>query len=92
MSIFIAAFLTLASTGEPVSQTNPAVVTASSEKKTDAEQVQTDPMVCEVHQELGSRIKRRKVCLRKSEWDRQHLEEKQMIDRTQILRGMTPAG
>lgn len=32
MSIFIAALLTLASTGEPVSQTNPAVATASSEK------------------------------------------------------------
>ena len=32
------------------------------------------------------------LCLRKSEWDRQHFEERQMINRTQVLRGITPGG
>lgn len=49
-------------------------------------------MVCMTYQELGSRIKRRKVCLHKIEWDRQNQEEKQMINRTQVLRGLDKAG
>lgn len=64
----------------------------SAQKKTDAAQAESDPMVCQVHQELGSLIKRRKVCLHKSEWDRQHFEERQMINRTQVLRGITSGG
>lgn len=92
MSIFIATLFLLAGTGGFTTQTNPQGATASSEKNVAAEQARIDPMVCEIHQELGSRIKRRKVCLHKSEWDRQNLEEKQMINRTQVLRGITPAG
>lgn len=85
MSIVAAALILMASTAEP-----PAP--AKAENQTGAEQADFDPMVCVVHQELRSRIKLRKVCLDKSEWDRQNQEEKQMINRTQVLRGLDKAG
>lgn len=90
MSILIASFIMLASAtlSTPGSSAEPP----AEPKKPASDMTQVDPMVCHSFQELGSRIKRRKVCMHKSEWDRQNLEEKQMIDRTQVLRGMVPAG
>ena len=51
-----------------------------------------DPIICQTDKVLGSRIKRKRICMRRTEWQRQHQEEKQMIDRTQILRGVNPPG
>lgn len=82
MSFTAAALLILASGG----------TTQPSNNKPPETKDETDPVICESYNEPGSRIKRRKVCMRRSEWQRQHQEEKQMIDRTQVLRGMTPAG
>lgn len=92
MSIVAATMLLMGSAAEPVAPPQPPAVPAQSETKSKAEQADFDPMVCVTHQELGSRIKRRKVCLHKSEWDRQNQEEKQMINRTQVLRGLDKAG
>ncbi len=92
MSILAATLLMLMGGVDPAAQPPAATLAPSAQKKTDAAQAESDPMVCQVHQELGSLIKRRKVCLHKSEWDRQHFEERQMINRTQVLRGITSGG
>ena len=81
MSISAAALLILASgaaTGA-TSQPNTAKPAQTTEE--------TDPMICQSDNVLGSRIKRKRICMRRSEWQRQHQEDKMMIDRTQVLRG-----
>lgn len=60
--------------------------------KTETAEAAHDPIICQRSIEIGSRLKRRKVCMHRSEWDRQRLEDKQMIDRTQVQRGLTPSG
>lgn len=86
MSITAAALLILASGAADGGTTQP-----STAKPQDAKE-EADPMICQSFKELGSRIKRRKVCMRRTEWQRQHQEEKQMIDRTQVLRGIATPG
>lgn len=82
MSITAAALLILAAgaAGEGTSQPNTA-------KPADPKE-ETDPMICQSDKVLGSRIKRKKICMRRTEWQRQHQEEKMMIDRTQVQRGV----
>ena len=47
-----------------------------------------DPVICHRIQEVGSLLRSRKVCMRKSEWEEQNREDKQMIDRAQVQRRM----
>jgi hypothetical protein len=75
----IAAFLLLASgTADAAAPTTPPA------PQTD----KSDPMVCETSEEIGSRLKKKRVCMRRSEWRAQHQEEAQMINRTQVQRGV----
>ena len=48
----------------------------------------SDPMVCQTQEEIGSRLKKKKICMRKSEWAAQRDQNKQMIERTQVQRGV----
>lgn len=82
MSIAAAALLILAAgaAGEGTNQPSTA-------KPADARE-EVDPMICQTDKVLGSRIKRKKICMRRTEWQRQHQEEKMMIDRTQVQRGV----
>ncbi|WP_309750654.1 hypothetical protein [Novosphingobium sp.] len=86
MSIAAAALLILAagSAGENTSQPSTAMPADAKEE--------ADPMICQSDKVLGSRIKRKKICMRRTEWQRQHQEEKMMIDRTQVQRGCKPGG
>jgi hypothetical protein len=84
MSITAAALLILASGAATGGTSQPS--TAKPEDTKD----KSDPMVCQTDNVLGSRIKRKRICMRRSEWQRQHQEDKQMIDRTQVLRGCQP--
>lgn len=52
---------------------------------------QNDPMVCETTEEIGSRLKKKRTCMRRSEWRAQRQENSQMINRTQVQRGLDPA-
>lgn len=92
MSILTATLLVLSygalNTDAPATPALPAPPPA----KTERAEASHDPIICERSTEIGSRLKRRKVCMHRSEWDRQRLENKQMIDRTQVLRGVTPGG
>ena len=81
MSISAAALLILASGAATGATSQPS--TAKPAQTTE----ETDPMICQSDNVLGSRIKRKRICMRRSEWQRQHQEDKMMIDRTQVLRG-----
>lgn len=85
MSILAAALFTLAAAGSS-GATEPAKAKPVDDK------AQNDPMVCEVSDELGSRLKRHKICMRRSEWRAQREENTQMINRAQVQRGLDPAG
>lgn len=80
---FVTAFILLAS-----STANAPPATSPASQSTD----KSDPMVCESSEELGSRLKKRKVCMRRSEWRAQRQDNAQMINRTQVQRGLEPAG
>lgn len=85
MSMTAAALLILASGA--AGETNQPSTAKPPQAKT-----QDDPMICQSDAVLGSRVKRKKICMRRSEWQRQQLEDRQMIDRTQVQRGADPAG
>ena len=86
MSITAAALLIFAAgaAGEGTSQPSTA-------KPADTKE-EADPMICQSDKVLGSRLKRKRICMRRTEWQRQHQEEKMMIDRTQVQRGCRPGG
>ena len=65
---------------------------AAPAKSTPAPTDKSDPIVCVSSDELGSRLKRRRVCMHRSEWQAQRQEDAQMINRTQVQRGLEPAG
>ena len=75
----VAAFLLLASgTADSTAPTTPPPPQAD----------KSDPMVCETSDEIGTRLRKKRVCMHRSEWRAQHLEEAQMINRTQVQRGV----
>lgn len=47
-----------------------------------------DPVVCHSFGEIGSRLKRKRVCMHRSEWEAQRQENVTMINRTQVVRGL----
>ncbi|WP_333838282.1 hypothetical protein [Novosphingobium sp.] len=51
-----------------------------------------DPMICERSQVIGSLLKSKKVCMRKSEWEAQRQENRMMIDRSQTQHPMNSGG
>lgn len=51
---------------------------------------QADPLICEKIHEIGSRLKVKKVCLTKSQWDAQKREDRMNIERSQVTRGVGP--
>ncbi|WP_395395669.1 hypothetical protein WBP07_09125 [Novosphingobium sp. BL-8A] len=53
---------------------------------------QADPIRCEMIREIGSRLKVKKVCLTKSQWDAQKREDRMNIERSQMTRGVGPNG
>lgn len=92
MSILAATILVLSSGATSAeAPVNPPPIPAPP-AKTERAEASHDPIICQRSTEIGSRLKRRKVCMHRSEWDRQRLEDRQMIDRTQVQRGLTPSG
>lgn len=75
-------------------QAAPAAAPASSGTpsvaKNDIEKA--DPVVCERVTEIGSRLRAKKVCMTKSQWQEQRRGDRSNIERSQIQRGMDPVG
>ena len=53
---------------------------------------EADPLVCQRFTETGSLLKSKKVCMRKSEWEAQRQENRQLIDRSQTQMPMNSGG
>lgn len=43
-----------------------------------------DPIVCETTEQLGSLIRKKRVCLHRSEWQAQRQSDRQEIERQQL--------
>ena len=86
MSIFAAALLTLMAGGSAGGDAEPA------KAKPQDSAAQSDPITCQAYDELGSRLKHRKICKRRSEWRAQQEEDRQVVNRAQVRRGLDPAG
>lgn len=50
---------------------------------------EADPMICERVEEVGSLIRARKVCMRKSQWDEQRRSDRSVVERSQVQRAMS---
>ena len=51
-----------------------------------------NPMICQRIQEIGSRLRAKKICMLKSEWEEQRRTDRANIERSQVQRGLQPAG
>ena len=47
-----------------------------------------DPVICEKEEVTGSRLATRKVCMKRSQWQDQQLQERQGIEKVQVQRPM----
>jgi hypothetical protein len=47
-----------------------------------------DPVICERIQQIGSLLRSKKVCMRKSQWDAQRSNDRANIERSQVQRGL----
>ena len=86
MSIFAAALLTLMAGGSAGGDAEPA------KAKPQDSAAQSDPITCQAYDELGSRLKHRKICKHRSEWRAQQEEDRKEVNRAQVRRGLDPAG
>jgi len=51
---------------------------------------QSDPVECRKFQEIGSRLKIKRVCLTKSQWEAQARDDRMNIEPSQVARGIGP--
>lgn len=68
-----AAFMLMLATGAV-----PAVDPAAEPAK------EKDPIICESSQEVGSLLRKKRICHRKSEWRELRAQDRQLINRTQV--------
>ncbi|KHK92983.1 hypothetical protein [Novosphingobium malaysiense] len=55
-------------------------------------EAKADPVICERIKEVGSLLRSKKVCMHKSEWEAQRRGDRSNIERSQVQRGLQPAG
>lgn len=77
---------------KPASQTSAAPKVETAAVGTVEAGKNPDPMVCERVQEIGSLLRSKKVCMHKSEWEEQRRNDRANIERSQVQRGLQPAG
>jgi hypothetical protein len=53
------------------------------------EEKEVDPVMCERVKEVGSLIRAKKVCMRKSQWEEQRRSDRSVVERSQVQRGLT---
>lgn len=75
-----AAFLLLIA-GDPAVAAAPAA--ASTNANAGKTSAKSDPMVCETSEEIGSRLRKKRTCMRRSEWRELRSSNRQQIDRAQ---------
>lgn len=91
--VSVAALTAIAANAEPAPESASAAPQASAAVVGGADTgKKADPMVCERIQEIGSLLRSKKVCMLKSEWDEQRRSDRSNIERSQVQRGLQPAG
>ena len=92
--ISVAALSAFAAGAEPNSETVPASAANSNVATAEPEDTvnKADPVVCERIQQIGSLLRSKKVCMRKSQWEAQRRDDRDNIERSQVQRGLQPAG
>jgi hypothetical protein len=80
---FLASVL-LGGMAAPILAQVPVPPQAQQAGKTSAETTEVDEIVCERLKLAGSRLATKRVCMRRSEWARQQLDDRQSIERAQI--------
>lgn len=78
--VLAASAATAQSQPQQTAQASPPVATAAA----------ADPVICEKQEVTGSRLATRKVCMKRSQWQDQQLQERQTIERAQINHGLPP--
>lgn len=76
-----AAFLLLMA-AEPTAAA-PAPAVAAAPATSSQKPVKADPVVCETSQEVGSILRKKRTCMRRSEWRELRASNRQQIDRAQ---------
>jgi len=76
----VLAMLVLAS-GTPAAQAAPAIEKKPQERK-----------ICQIYEEIGSRLSSRKVCLTAQQWDDKRREQRGAIERSQQNVGQGSSG
>lgn len=51
----------------------------------------SDPVICEKQEEIGSRLSTHRICMKRSQWQDQQLQDRQATERVQRSEGM-PGG
>lgn len=74
--------------GTPALAKGPAASEKAAEKKPGLDQA--DPIECRKFQEIGSRLKIKRICMSRSEWAAQAREDRMNIERSQVARGLGP--
>jgi hypothetical protein len=87
-SIIAASAALLASSANAQSQPQQAAQAAAPA----AQSASNDPVICEKQEVTGSRLATRKVCMKRSQWQDQQLQERQTIERAQVNRTLPGAG
>ena len=73
----------LADSAAVPTSSGPTPTAATGNASDDAKDIDADPVVCERFTELGSRLRSKKVCKRRSEWAEDRRNDRDNIERSQ---------
>ena len=71
---------------DPVTDNTPPAATASTTNAQGSGD-QANKLICRSVEQLGSRLKKNRVCMTRSEWAEQRRQDRMNIDRSQLNRG-----
>ena len=67
-----------------------AIVNAQSNAPKVKNAPNTDDVVCEKVEVIGSRLAAKRICMKRSEWAERRLQDRQEVDKTQTARSLKP--
>lgn len=90
MNVRAVLFVGVAALTASASLADPAPQTSGTSAPVNAGAKVPDPneVICERHEETGSRLGSKRVCMTRSQWAEQKTEDRQQLERQQTQRGM----
>ncbi len=86
---FLTVLLVASSAAVALAAKAPIPTAALEEQKPAEKQIDDDKPICRTIPVLGSRLQRNRVCMTKAEWAEQRLQDRMLIERSQ-MRACTP--